>query len=78
MDNFRWKILAENIWWKVFDIKKCNFFLAIFTILEPPASCSTLYLSLSWSLSSPDDKLSENIFVWSKMPHSGEKVGCHA
>ena len=32
----------------------------------------------SWSLSSPDDKLSENIrFVWSKTSYDGDKWRCH-
>ena len=34
-------------------------------------------MPLSWSLPSPDDKLSENIwFLWSKTSYSGEKIGC--
>ena len=42
----------------------------------------SLYLSfckyLSWSLSSPDDKLSENIwFVWFKTSYDGDKWRCH-
>ena len=43
----------------------------------------SLYLSfcksLSRPMSSPDDKLSENIwFVWSKTSYSGDKWKCHA
>ena len=34
--------------------------------------------SSSWSLSSPDDKLSENIwFVWSRTSYGGDKWRCH-
>ena len=44
--------------------------------------CVSLSLSFrnsrSWSLSSPDDKVSENIwFVWSRTSHGGDKWRCH-
>ena len=39
----------------------------------------SFYMSLSWSLSSLDDKLSENIwFVWFKTSYGGDKWKCHA
>ena len=54
----------------------------VFVIVCVCASLS-LYLyfckSLSRSMSSPDDKLSENIwFVWSRTSYGGDKWRCHA
>ena len=65
VENF-WKFLVENM------MKMCLCLSVFVSILY-----FSFYMSLSWSLSSLDDKLSENRwFVWSKR-HTVEKVKSH-
>ena len=88
------KFLGEKFWWNFFGGNAISlipqiFKNIIFWVLEALCICICLCvcvsLSLSFckyssrSLSSPDDKLSENIwFVWSRTSYSGDewlKVG---
>ena len=96
VNKFGWKfvnkILVENFRWKPL-VRKCHIWYP-WTLLKDIAYIESLYLSLSfslslylcmvlsWSSSSPDEKLSENIwFAWSNFytlkRHTVEKVGCH-
>ena len=58
----------EKFWWKIWDI---FYILELFKIIAYIVPFSTM--SLSWSLSSPDDKLSES----SRTSYSGDKLRCH-
>ena len=87
VENVRWKIWEEvpnliSMNPLLFKILACIGYWknVVFVFV-----CVSLYLcfckSSSWSLwllSSPDDKLSENIwFLWSKTSHDGDKWRCH-
>ena len=85
------KVLVINVWWKtlggnaIFDIPAFQKYsihsvleaLCIFSVsVSVPLSLHVSFCkSSSRSLSSPDDKLSENIwFVWSRTSYSGYKL----
>ena len=88
VENFWWKFLEEMSYLislnplpfkNIAYIDSWKHFVFVFVCVCVSLS---LYLSFckysSQSLSSPDDKLSENIwFVWSKTSYDGDKWRCH-
>ena len=75
----------ENIFYQRCSLRDCYFVYSIHWVLEALCIClCQLCVSLSFckylsrSLSSPDDKLSENIcFVWPKTSYDGDKWRCY-
>ena len=88
--SLAWKILAGNFWWKLLEempylisLNPLHFkniaYIGPWKHFVFVCVCVSLYLSFckssSRSLSSPDDKLLENIwFVWSRTSHRGDKL----
>ena len=89
---FWWEILAKNFWWKIWKkmpyLISLNLMLfkniayigswkhSVFVFVCVCVSLS-FCMSSSWSLSSLDNKLTENIwFVWSRTSYSGDKWRC--
>ena len=73
----RWKICFEKKVWEIFCWKTLGLCICL---SQTVCVCVSLSFckSPSWPLSSPDDKLSENIwFVWSRISYSGDEWRCY-